>query len=249
MGVVWFYTLASVFLVSALSLVGMISLALTGERLSKVLFLLVGFAVGALFGDAFIHLLPESFERLGGGVLTSLLVILGIFLFFVLEKFIHWRHCHIPVSKQHQHPLVTMNLIGDSIHNLIDGILIAASYMVSIPIGLTTTLAVILHEIPQEIGDFGVLLHGGLSVRKALLYNFFTGLIAVGGALITLILGQNISHMTLLFLPITAGGFIYIAGSDLIPELKHDTRLKTSLGQFVAILCGVAVMALLALWE
>ena len=249
MTTVWIYTILSVFLVSLISLIGAISLALTGERLNKILFFLVGFAVGALFGDAFIHLLPESFERLGAGVTTSLLVILGIFAFFVLEKFIHWRHCHVLPSSQHKHPMVTMNLIGDGIHNLIDGILIAASYMVSIPIGITTTVAVILHEIPQEIGDFGVLVHGGLSIRKALVYNFLTGLIAAAGALIPLILGKGSEHMTCYFLPITAGGFIYIAGSDLIPELKHDARLKTSVGQFIAILLGVGIMALLVLLE
>ena len=246
---IWFYTIASVFLVSLISFIGVVSLALTKERLSRVLFLMVAFAVGALFGDAFIHLLPESFERLGAGVSTSLLVILGIVIFFVLEKFIHWRHCHIPVSRQHSHPLVAMNLIGDGIHNLIDGILIAASYLASIPIGIATTAAVILHEIPQEIGDFGVLIHGGLSIRKALLYNFLTGLIAVVGALIPLILGESSNHMTTFFLPITAGGFIYIAGSDLIPELKHDARIKTSLGQFISILLGVGIMAWLAVLE
>ncbi|MBI5179868.1 MAG: ZIP family metal transporter, partial [Nitrospirae bacterium] len=157
----WLYTIGSVVLVSAISFVGILSLLFDRERLNKMLLFLVSFAVGGLFGDAFIHLLPESFEKLGAKLTTSLFIILGILLFFVLEKFIRWRHCHIPTSEEHPHPLVTMNLIGDSVHNFIDGMLIGASYIVNIPIGITTTIAIILHEIPQEIGDFGVLVHGG----------------------------------------------------------------------------------------
>ena len=246
----WIYAVVSVLLVSLISFVGIISLVLRKEKLERILFFLVAFAVGALFGDAFIHLLPESFLRNASNtVATSLYVIVGIMIFFVLEKFLHWRHCHVPSSQKHTHPMVTVNLIGDGVHNLIDGILIGTSYLVSIPIGMTTTLAVVLHEIPQEIGDFGILVHGGLSIRKALTYNFFSGLIAVVGAVMALLAGPALQESAFIFLPITAGGFIYIAGSDLIPELKHDVRIFASLWQFFFILLGVGIMAALAVIE
>jgi len=246
---IWLYTLVSVALVSAISLVGVFSLSLNQERLKKILLFLVSFAVGALFGDAFMHLLPESFEKLGFNLATSLFIVGGILFFFVLEKFVRWRHCHIPTSEMHPHPVVTMNLIGDGVHNLIDGMLIGASYCVSIPIGIATTLAVVLHEIPQEIGDFGVLVHGGLSVKKALAFNFLSAVTAILGALISLVIGPHLADYSLSLLPITAGGFIYIAGSDLIPELQHEVKLSNSILQFSSIILGVGVMALLVLLE
>jgi zinc and cadmium transporter len=222
---------------------------LGADRLRNITLFLVSFAVGALLGDAFIHLLPESFEQLGTSSVTSLYVILGILLFFVLEKFLRWRHCHIPTSKQHVHPLATMNLVGDGIHNLIDGMLVGASYMVSFPIGLTTTLAVFLHEIPQELGDFGVLVHGGLTVKRALIFNLLSALIAVLGAVVSIVAGSQVQDFSLSLLPVTAGGFLYIAGSDLIPELHHEVKASTSLWQLILIVLGVAIMALLLLVE
>lgn len=245
----WIYTIGSVVLVSALSFIGILSLLLDRERLNKMLLFLVSFAIGGLFGDAFIHLLPESFEKLGTNLFTSLFIVLGILLFFVLEKFIRWRHCHIPTSEDHPHPLVTMNLIGDGVHNFIDGLLIGASYIVSIPIGITTTIAIILHEIPQEIGDFGVLVHGGISIKKALFFNFMSASFAVLGAIISLVIGTHIEGYTAALLPITAGCFLYIAGSDLIPELHHEVRASRSLWQLISIIMGVGIMALLALVE
>jgi zinc and cadmium transporter len=212
---------------------------------------LVSFAVGGLFGDTFIHLLPEAFTKLGANLTTSLYIIAGILIFFILEKFIRWRHCHVPSSEGHLHPVVTLNLIGDGVHNLIDGMIIAASFSVSIPIGVATTLAVILHEIPQEIGDFGVLVHGGLPVKKALFFNFLSAITAILGALISLIIGPYIKGYTVSIIPITAGGFLYIAGSDLIPELHEgcDIKISTAVWQFVFIVLGVLVMALLALLD
>ncbi len=245
----WLYTIGSVVLVSTISFVGILTLLFDRERLNKMLLFLVSFAVGGLFGDAFIHLLPESFEKLGTKLTTSLFIVFGILLFFVLEKFIRWRHCHIPTSEEHPHPLVTMNLIGDSVHNFIDGMLIGASYIVSIPIGITTTIAIILHEIPQEIGDFGVLVHGGLPIKKALLFNFMSASVAAIGAIISLAIGTHIEGYTAALLPITAGGFLYIAGSDLIPELHHEVRASRSLWQLISIMLGVGIMAILALVE
>lgn len=230
-----------------ISLIGIVSLLLRKNLLEEILLFLVSFAVGGLFGDAFIHLLPEAYSGLGINLFVSSLVLFGIILFFVMEKFIRWRHCHIPTSENHPHPVVYMNLIGDGVHNLIDGMLIGASYLVSIPIGITTTIAVVLHEIPQEIGDFGVLVNGGLTVKKALFFNFLTALTAVVGVIISLMIGPFIKDYALYMLPITAGGFLYIAGSDLIPELHTENSLRDSFWQLFSILLGVAIMALLLL--
>ncbi|HEX7715140.1 MAG TPA: ZIP family metal transporter [Bacillota bacterium] len=246
---VWFYSLGSVIAVSALSLLAAIFLVVGEHRLQKVLLFLVSFAAGGLFGDALIHLLPESFEKLGAKLSTSLWVIAGIILFFVLEKFIHWRHCHDLNCEGHAHPMVAVNLVGDGVHNLIDGMLIAASFSVSRPLGITTTLAVVLHEIPHEIGNFGVLVHGGLPVRRALFFNFLTALTAIGGAILALLIGPRLEGFTLALLPVTAGGFLYVAGSDLIPELKHEVELSHSVLQLISMSCGVGLMALLILVE
>lgn len=247
--VAWIYSIVSVFLISLVSLIGVLALSLNRDRLAKLTLFLVSFAVGGLFGDAFIHLLPESFQELGTNLSVSLYVISGILIFFVLEKFLRWRHCHIPTSEEHMHPLATINLVGDAVHNLIDGMLVGASYMVSLPIGIATTLAVIMHEIPQEVGDFGVLIHAGLSVRKALALNFLSALTAMLGVILAIVLGSEIEGFSLSLLPIAAGGFLYIAGSDLIPELHHEVKVLRSLLQFVMILLGVGVMALLIFLE
>jgi len=240
----WFYTIASVFAVSLISLIGVFTLSVKKEKTKEISILLVSFATGALFGDAFIHLLPEAYEKLGAGLDTSLLVVFGLLAFFVLEKFLRWRHCHIPTSKSHLHPLATMNLIGDAIHNFIDGLLVGASWLVSFPIGFTTTLAIVFHEIPQEIGDFGVLIHAGMSTKKALLFNFLSAVIAILGAVVSLMIGLRAETFAITLLPIAAGGFVYIAGSDLIPELKQDCEATTSFQQLLAIILGLATMVL-----
>ncbi len=248
---VWVYTLTSVILVSALSLVGIFTLSLNKNRLQKILLYLVSFAAGGLFGDALIHLLPESFERLGAKLSTSLYIVSGILIFFMLEKFVRWRHCHVPTDQSHLHPVVTMNLLGDGLHNLIDGMIIGATYMVSIPLGITTTLAVVLHEIPQEIGDFGVLIYGGLSTAKALAFNLLTASVSIAGALISLCVGPLIGDYAVTLLPITAGGFLYIAGSDLVPELQQecDVNVSSAVLQFIFMILGIGVMALLVFLE
>lgn len=243
---VWAYALISVTLVSLISLIGVIALAVKRKNLEKVLLILVAFSVGALLGDAFIHLLPEAVEELGGFPSTiSLSLLAGILLFFCLERFLRWRHCHKGNCEDHPKHLGTMNLVGDTAHNLIDGILIGASYLASIPLGLATTIAVIAHEVPQEIGDFGVLLHSGMSKRKALLYNFYSACAAILGVVLVLSVGSGASHLVETMIPLTAGGFIYIAMSDLIPELHKDNSKQNFLPHFIAILAGIALMFLL----
>jgi zinc and cadmium transporter len=245
---VWIYTIVSVLIISFISLVGVFTLSLRGDWVKKITLFLVSFAVGGLFGDAFIHLLPVTFRDANSGLMSSLYVIIGFLIFFVLEKFLRWRHCHVP-GHHHTHPVVTMNLVSDGVHNLIDGVLVGASFSVSIPIGITTSVAIVLHEIPQEIGDFGVLVHGGLTAKRALLFNFLSGLVAVVGAVASLVIGPHIQGYSEALLPITAGGFLYIAGSDLIPELQHDVKVSTSFWQFVGIILGVSIMALMTLIE
>lgn len=245
---VWLYAIASVFIVSLVAFVGILTLSIRMEQLRRYILWLVSFAAGGLLGGAFIHLLPEAAGEFGFGAQMSLNVLMGIMTFFVLEKFIHWRHCHEPTTKEHPHPFAYMNLIGDGVHNFVDGLIIAASYMLSIPVGVATTIAVILHEIPQEIGDFGVLVHGGFSRKRALLMNFLTALTAVAGAVVGLLLGGFMENMGAFLLPFAAGGFIYIAGSDLIPELNKRVCGERAIPQLVFLVLGILIMYGLALF-
>lgn len=247
MAEVWIYTLVSVFVVSLISLIGILTISLNMERLRKAVLFLVSFAAGSLLGGAFFHLIPESFEKTSNTVIVSFSIVLGIIFFLALEKFLYWYHCHIPTSDNHPHPMAINNIIGDGFHNFIDGIIIAASFMVSIPLGIATTVAVILHEIPQEIGDFGILIHAGYSKRKALFFNYLSSSLALIGAVLAIILGNQIERATEILIPLTAGGFIYIAAADLIPDLKKEEDLKKSLLQLFSFVAGIAVMALLLL--
>lgn len=236
------YAIIAAFVISLISFVGVFTLGLKKNFLNKIVFILVSFSVGSLLAGAFIHLIPESFENLGFGLTVPLLILLGILIFFALEKFVHWRHCHIQTSAEHKHPVGMMNLVGDAFHNLTDGLLIGASFMVDVHLGLVTSVAVILHEIPQEMGDFGILLHAGYSRRKALMFNFLIGLFSVLGVLLVWVLGSWVEGLALWLVPITAGGFVYIAGSDLVPELHKECMPSKSLLQFIVILVGIAVM-------
>lgn len=248
--IAWLLGLTSVIIISAISLMGILVLWLKDKQLEKILLYLVSFSVGGLFGDAFIHLIPEAIEESGFGTSVSLLILLGILSSFVVEKFLQWRHCHIPTSVEHPHSFAYMNLFGDAVHNLIDGLIVGGSYLVSIPIGISTTLAVVFHEIPQELGDFGVLIHGGFDKKKAVWFNFLTALAAIIGAIIAFVLGSTIEGFIPLLIPFAAGNFIYIAGSDLIPELRKDEPdLKKATLQVVSITLGVAMMLLILLLE
>jgi len=246
---IWFFSLISVFLISLISFIGVLFLAIKKSILQKILLFLVSFAAGGMLGGAFLHLLPEAVDQLGLGFNFSLSILGGILCFFILEKFIAWRHCHIPTSRKHPHPLALMNLVGDAFHNFIDGVVIAASFMTSFSLGIVTSLAVVFHEIPQEIGDFGVLVYGGFSKVKALLFNFASALTAILGAILTLILGFKLTGIIPLIIPFTAGGFLYIAGSDLIPELHKETNLLKSGVQLLGLLLGITLMVVLSFSE
>ncbi len=223
-------------------------LSLREKTLHRALFVLVALAVGALLGDAFIHLIPEAFERLGQGPRVPALILAGIAGFFVLEKFLHWRHEHDLEASGHIHPVGPMNLVANGIHNFVDGVLIGASFQAGPAVGLATTLAVVMHEIPQEIGNFAVLVHAGYARGQALRLNFFAGCAALLGAVAVLCIGSYATPFVNDILPFAAGGFIYIAGCDLVPQLHREKRPLHSLAQLLAASAGVALMfSLLAL--
>ena len=232
-----------------MSLIGLAFISVGEEKLKRIIFVMVSLAVGGLFGDAFIHLLPESFERIGSKLQASLFVLAGIFAFFVLEKFLLWRHQHVLESDHPIHPVGYMNLLADGAHNFIDGVIIGASYDVSLHVGIATTLAVIFHEIPHELGNFFVLLYAGFTKRKALFFNFVSALFAILGTFMSLLVGSRVAEFSSVMLPVAAGGFIYIAGSDLVPELNKESTLGKSLVQMLAIAGGVGLMLILVMLE
>jgi len=250
MSTIWLYGLWSVILVSMVSLVGILTLWRNLSLLKKSVLFLVSLSAWALLWDVFLHLLPELIEHGHFEMHTSFIILWAIIFGFVMEKVLHWRHCHIPTGTQwHTHPFAIMNLVGDSVHNFIDGLIIGASYLVSIEVGIATTIAVLLHEIPQEIGDFGVLIHGWFSVKKALLVNFFTALTAIIGLVVALSLGHFVENIHEFLVPVAIGMFIYIAGSDLIPEMHKETNRKQSIGQLFFFMVGIAIMALLLIGD
>lgn len=233
--------LASVTAVSLIAFIGIIFVGFKEKALRRMLTVLVSFASGTLLGGAFLHLLPEAAEK-DSTVMPFFAVIVGIVSFFALEKFFYWRHCHEEECPVHM--FVYLNLLGDGIHNFIDGMIIAATFLVSFDLGFATTLAVIAHEIPQEIGDFGVLIYGGLNRGKALTYNFVSAITAVAGALVTYFLAY-IQTVESLLVPFAAGGFIYIAATDLMPELHKKSRAGVSIVQLFTLVLGIGLMAYL----
>jgi zinc and cadmium transporter len=230
--------LLSTGLISLGALAGVVTLWMNQEKVERCLLFLVALSTGVLMGGAFLHLLPEAVERVGSEV--GFLVVLGAFMgFFLIEKILHWHHCH--KGDCDEHVLGQMNLIGDSVHNFIDGLIIAAAFGVDVKLGWVTSLAVALHEIPQEISDFGVLLYAGWEKSKALVANFLVALMVVLGGLAGYWLSVNEMFIGYL-MPVAAGGFIYIAASDLMPELKKEAKLKKSLVSFGVFGLGVLLM-------
>jgi zinc and cadmium transporter len=244
---VWIQTLMSVGLVSAVPLSGLLFVRARPDRLRRAVPLLVSFAVGALLGGAFLHLVPEAIERVGPGPGLSFLLLAGFLGFFGLEKFL-WGHEHA-LQGRRVAPLAALNLIGDALHNIVDGAVIAAAYSADSAVGVAATIAVFLHEVPQELGDFGVLVYGGFPPRRAVWFNFLSGLAAMLGATATLAFGSVAGRFTDALLPLAAGGFLHLAASDLIPELQRERRPAASVRQMGLVLAGIAVMAAPALWR
>ena len=247
---VYIYIFLAIFLVSAISLVGVIFLALSKKKLDKIVMFLVSFSAGTLLGGSFIHLMPEvvASQSEVGDLSVWLYLVYGLITFFILEKIIHWRHCHVNTCTEHPHHLGKMNLIGDFFHNFFDGVIIAGAFLINIPLGIASLIAVIAHEIPQEIADFGVLIYAGYSKKKALLMNFITALSAFLGAFMAIIFASKVESFSEFIVPFTAGGFVYIATADLLPELKKETAFTKSLFQLIAILIGLALMVFLKLF-
>ena len=243
---VWVQSMTSVLVISLLSLAGGL-IVLRRQRRERGLLVMVGFAAGALLGDALLHVLPELSED-GLALSTSFLILAGVAIFFVLEKVLHWHHAHV-ATEHVVHPVAMSNLVGDALHNFVDGAIVAAAFVQDFRLGLATAIAVALHELPQEIGDFAILLHAGVKPRRALMLNLLTALAAIAGAVMALLLSDSLAGAQETLLAITVGGFIYIAASDLIPELHHETRPMASLRHLAAMGGGVGVMALLLLAE
>ncbi len=231
------FIIISTSVISLFSLIGILFLGKDEKKLQKIIFALVSFATGALIGGALLHLLPESLEM---GNSAFIYFIIGIIIFFILEKFLYWRHCHKGVCDVHT--FTYLNLIGDGVHNFIDGVVIAASFIVDLRLGLTTSIAVVMHEIPQELGDFGVLVYGGFSIKKALFYNLLSATLCILGGLCTYFLSSYTGILKIPLLAFSAGGFIYIALVDLLPELRTKTGLKESILQLIFILLGIGLM-------
>lgn len=224
--------------VSFIAFIGIIFIFLKKETFDKLLFILVSLAGGALIGGAFLHLLPHSLEHLNP-LTTSWIFILGFVSFFLLERILRWRHCHEKDCKIH--PVTYLSLIGDSIHNFIDGVVIAASFLINIHFGVVTTLVIMAHEIPQEIGDYSILVFGGMSRGKALFYNFISAFTAFLGGLLGYFLFKGTEYIHYI-MPFAAGNFFYISASDLIPELHKEIDLKKSFSSFAFFMLGIFIM-------
>jgi len=216
------------------------------QKSHKSLIYFVSFTTGALLGGAFLHFLPEAAAELSLAK-TTLLTLAGFIIFFFLETYLHWHHCHTHECDEHGHshdkekPFAQLLLYGDAIHNFIDGIIIASSFIISIPFGIITSILIIAHELPQEISDFAVLIYGGYSKKKALIYNFLSQLTAVlGGILGYFFLGLR--DQAVYLLPIAAGGFLHIAISDLIPEIFKEKDPLKRITNMLIIVAGILVL-------
>lgn len=239
------YSFLSVFVISLFSLVGVFTVKVRIDKLKRILIYFISFSAGALIAGAFLHMLPEIVVEKGFSLDISYLIILGVLFSFVLEKVIHWHHCHLPVDSNHVHHVGIMSLVGDFLHNFIDGVLIGISFLVDVKSGFAVSIAVLMHEIPQEISDFGILLHSGFSISRALFVNFLVSLSAFLGLFCSWIFGAFLEDFLYLVVAFGVGNFVYIALTDLIPELHKETRLISSLFQLFFFVVGVFFMILI----
>ena len=241
----FFYTLLSTLIISLASFAGAMTLSVKRDILQKWLLSLVAVSAGTMLGAAMFHLLPEAANEMSAELLFGLVTIAFV-LFFLIEKVLHWRHCHEDDCTEHSFGL--MNLIGDSLHNVIDGLVIGAAFATSTSLGVVAAIAVIFHEVPQEIGDFGVLLHAGWSVKKALLANFLVATTSMLGGIIGFLLAEQSGTFALYLTPIAAGGFLYIAASDLIPEIRKEKSGHGSIRSSIFFILGLLFMFALSLF-
>jgi zinc and cadmium transporter len=235
------YSLLSAFAIALIAVLTVVVFYIKEKILEKILLGLVSFSAGALLGGAFFHLLPEIFEENGFSINLFIYAFIGFLIFFLIEKILRWRHCHEFGCPTHSH-LGYMNLIGDSIHNLIDGIVIISAFSVNSALGLAVTISIALHEIPQEIGDYGVMIYAGIKKTTAVLYNFIAAMVIIVGVFASYFLLNQVNHLNNFLLPFAAGSFIYIAAADLIPEIHKENNWRKSLFSFLMFLLAAALM-------
>lgn len=237
----WLFALLSTVFVSLLSFIGVFLLSFQQDKLKKILILLMCFAVGVLLGNSFFHLLPESYFHIHETSYVAWACIGGFLIFFFIEQILHIR-THQNKGNTNIKSYGYLNLYADGVHNFVDGILIAVTWLYTPELGIATTLTIILHEIPQEISDFGVLLQAGFSRKKALLYNFISACSAILGTVVTLLIGEKIEHFSTYLLPFAAGGFIYLAASSLLPEIVKLSNKRNYWLYIICIVLGILLM-------
>jgi len=224
---------------SALALVGAITVFMSASTLDRIVLPMVGLAAGSLLGGAFFHMLPESVDALGNGTGAYLAVVVGFIVFFVLEQFLHWHHCHRAEHSEHR-PLGHLVLLADGLHNLIGGLAVGGAFVVDIRVGIVTWLVAAAHEVPQELGDFGVLVHSGWQRRSALAWNLASALTFLVGAVAAYALAERVEVAYLL--PFAAGNFLYIGAADLLPEITSETRTRDKLETSGTFLVGLGIL-------
>jgi len=229
------WIISALILDSLIGLVGVFSLFIKRKTLDKLVFPLVSFAAGALFGGGLYHLFAEGLEKIGTIQAINWLVI-GFIIFFILERILKWHHCHEIECKVH--PFSYLIFVGDAIHNIIDGLVIASTFLVDIGLGILTTFLIIAHEVPQELGNFATAIYGGMKRNRAIIFTFLSQITCIVGGLFGYYF--LFKEILLPLLPFAAGGFIYIAASDLIPELHKEPNIKKSIISFILFLIGLA---------
>lgn len=236
------WIMGSGLLMSSISLLGAVTFFIPEKILQRLLLPLVSLAAGSLIGTSLFYLLPESIEIMGNSLSVYVYVVIGFLTFFTLEQFLHWHHTHSSTDEahEHHHPLSYLVLISHSVHNFVDGVAVGGSFLVNIHVGIFAWVGVAMHEIPQKLGDYSILLHGGWSKKKALAYNFISSLSFPLGSLAVFMLAEKINVSILL--PFAAGMFLYVAAVDLVPEIKHHHRLKTNVIHFVSFVTGMGVI-------
>jgi len=241
------YPLVSVLIVSLISLIFAIPFLLKKKISDKILLFLLSCSVGVLLSTVFMDFLPEAFEH-DYSISIAIYILLGFMVMFILEKFVHYHHnkkCEDGhCGHSHAYNLAPVNLIGDGIHNFIDGLVIAGAYAINVTVGIAATISIIFHEIPQEIADMGVLLYSGMSKRKAIIFNLLSAATAIVGTTIGIFLVGSMHGFTEFIIPFAAGNFIYIAASNLVPQLHRHCKLKDTLLHIFAILLGIAIIGL-----
>lgn len=245
------YPLIAVFIVSLLSVIFAVPFLIKKKIPNKVLVFLLSISVGVLLATVFMDFLPEIIEH-GYTLMSAIILLVGFLVMFIIEKFVHFHHSkgceNGDCGHSHAYHLAPVNLLGDAVHNFIDGLVIAGAFAVNMSIGITATISIIFHEIPQEIADFGVLLYSGMSKKKALVYNFLSATTAIVGAIIGIVLVDKLHGFEEFILPFAAGNFLYIAASNLVPQLHRHCKIRDTFLHIFAIVLGVALIALVIIY-